>query len=247
MATDKEFKPQRRMEDRHPDAKIDWDQPGAPVVPQSSTAGAAKGGNTSSEEPNNWGDFNKSCGYEEVAPGWFKKPAASQVEAAAPLAGDDSMIEQAVKANNVYGVLPNSASTMSIGRAVLAAERRRVAAPVQAPMTDAVICQSLGDLLMPKAQRDEILTKDSAAQAPQQIEHQSVDEIVTALYRRFKDWSKRGFGPDDVTWCEVKADVIELIKAEQVSPSASADGWIAVAMHLRLRKPPRAYLPWQIA
>lgn len=40
-----------------------------------------------------------------------------------------------------------------------------------------------------------------------------VDEIVTALYRRFKGWSKRGFGPDDVTWCEVKADVLALIAA----------------------------------
>jgi predicted RNA-binding Zn-ribbon protein involved in translation (DUF1610 family) len=37
------------------------------------------------------------------------------------------------------------------------------------------------------------------------------EEVVTALYRRFKDWSKRGFGPDDVTWCEVKADVESLI------------------------------------
>lgn len=40
-----------------------------------------------------------------------------------------------------------------------------------------------------------------------------VDAIVTGLYRRFKDWSKRGFGPDDVTWCEVKADIIALIAA----------------------------------
>jgi hypothetical protein len=39
----------------------------------------------------------------------------------------------------------------------------------------------------------------------------SVDEIVTSLYRRFKDWSNRGFGPEDVTWCEVKADVLAII------------------------------------
>lgn len=37
------------------------------------------------------------------------------------------------------------------------------------------------------------------------------DEIVTRLYRRFKDWAARGFGPDDVTWCEVKADVLAMI------------------------------------
>lgn len=42
------------------------------------------------------------------------------------------------------------------------------------------------------------------------------DAIVSALYRRFKDWSKRGFGPDDVTWCEVKADVLALL-AQQAS------------------------------
>ena len=51
------------------------------------------------------------------------------------------------------------------------------------------------------------------------IEHQQqepvadkvIDDIVTELYFRFKDWSKRGFSADDVTWCEVKADVISLI------------------------------------
>lgn len=37
------------------------------------------------------------------------------------------------------------------------------------------------------------------------------DAIVTGLYRRFKGWSQRGFGPDDVTWCEVKADIESLI------------------------------------
>ncbi len=38
-----------------------------------------------------------------------------------------------------------------------------------------------------------------------------VDEIVSRIYRRFKEWNKRGFGPDDVTWCEVKADIISII------------------------------------
>jgi hypothetical protein len=55
---------------------------------------------------------------------------------------------------------------------------------------------------------------NSRAQAPSRDAapaEKSADEIVTALYRRFKDWSKRGFGPDDVTWCEVKADVLALI------------------------------------
>lgn len=39
------------------------------------------------------------------------------------------------------------------------------------------------------------------------------DDAVTVLYRRFKDWARRGFGPDDVTWCEVKAEVDGLIQA----------------------------------
>lgn len=39
------------------------------------------------------------------------------------------------------------------------------------------------------------------------------DPIVTELYRQFKDWSVRGFGADDVTWCEVKAKVVSLLVA----------------------------------
>lgn len=40
------------------------------------------------------------------------------------------------------------------------------------------------------------------------------DKIVTSLYRRFKEWSARGFTADDVTWCEVKSEIQDLIKAE---------------------------------
>lgn len=49
-----------------------------------------------------------------------------------------------------------------------------------------------------------------------------VDEIVTRLYRRFKDWSKRGFGPEDVTWCEVKADIVSMVSALAASRSEVA-------------------------
>lgn len=45
------------------------------------------------------------------------------------------------------------------------------------------------------------------------VPEDKVDEIVTRLYRRFKEWSARGFGPDDVTWCEVKADVQAMLAA----------------------------------
>lgn len=48
---------------------------------------------------------------------------------------------------------------------------------------------------------------------------ENADEIVSRLYRRFKDWSNRGFGPDDVTWCEVKADVIAMIADSSPDPA----------------------------
>ena len=50
-----------------------------------------------------------------------------------------------------------------------------------------------------------------------------VDAIVTALYRRFKEWSKRGFSADDVTWCEVKADVLALIAVAPAAPAVEPD------------------------
>jgi hypothetical protein len=51
-----------------------------------------------------------------------------------------------------------------------------------------------------------------------------IDEIVTRLYRRFKDWNKRGFGPDDVTWCEVRADVVAAIEALIGKPAPAHKG-----------------------
>jgi hypothetical protein len=53
---------------------------------------------------------------------------------------------------------------------------------------------------------------------PVAADESNVDQIVTALYRRFKEWSERGFGPDDVTWCEVKADVVALLAASPAAP-----------------------------
>jgi hypothetical protein len=58
----------------------------------------------------------------------------------APIAEtDDAFIEQAVHDAKVYGVMPNSANTIGVGRAVLAAERKRAAlanqpAPTAAPV-----------------------------------------------------------------------------------------------------------------
>jgi hypothetical protein len=39
-----------------------------------------------------------------------------------------------------------------------------------------------------------------------------IDEIMTRIYRRFKDWSQRKFSADDVTWCEVRADILEILQ-----------------------------------
>jgi hypothetical protein len=76
MANDTDKNLARRIEDQRPAAAIDWSKPGAPAVPLPGTAGAAQGGNTSAGEPDNWGDFIKSCGYKEVSPGHFEKPTA---------------------------------------------------------------------------------------------------------------------------------------------------------------------------
>lgn len=43
---------------------------------------------------------------------------------------------------------------------------------------------------------------------------EKIDKIMSRIYRRFKEWSKRGFTADDVTWCEVRADIMEIINAK---------------------------------
>jgi hypothetical protein len=48
---------------------------------------------------------------------------------------------------------------------------------------------------------------DKTKEAPQD----QADEIITRLFKRFREWSRRGFGPDDVTWCEVRDDILQLI------------------------------------
>jgi len=59
------------------------------------------------------------------------------------------------------------------------------------------------------------------ATAPAMGDEQRIDEIVTALYRRFKDWSQRGFTSDDVTWCEVRADVVSLVGLQDAQLTAA--------------------------
>jgi hypothetical protein len=57
-----------------------------------------------------------------------------------------------------------------------------------------------------------------------------VERVVTQIYRRFNDWSKRGFGPDDVTWCEVKANIIELVTAMPRAPQESVNAQMLEAL-----------------
>lgn len=42
----------------------------------------------------------------------------------------------------------------------------------------------------------------------------AVDPIVSKLYRKFKEWNRQGFGADDVTWCEVRGYVAELLNTQ---------------------------------
>ena len=51
----------------------------------------------------------------------------------------------------------------------------------------------------------------------------AVDPIVSKLYRKFKEWNRQGFGADDVTWCEVRGYVAELLNT-QPQP-AVPEGW----------------------
>jgi len=50
----------------------------------------------------------------------------------------------------------------------------------------------------------------------------AVDPIVSKLYRKFKEWSQRGFTADDVTWCEVRGYVAELLNT--TPPTTGAGG-----------------------
>ncbi len=45
----------------------------------------------------------------------------------------------------------------------------------------------------------------------------SVDAHVTYLYRMFKEWNKRNFSEDDVTWCEVKGEIEKIHLASRLS------------------------------
>jgi hypothetical protein len=66
------------------------------------------------------------------------------------------------------------------------------------------------------------VSSDSPSTFPTSNE-QVADAVVSRLYRRFKGWSQRGFGPEDVTWCEVKADVLALIREELKPHETSGD------------------------
>jgi hypothetical protein len=55
----------------------------------------------------------------------------------------------------------------------------------------------------------------------------AVDPIVSKLYRKFKEWNRQGFGADDVTWCEVRGYVAELLNAQPhpAQQGSVPEGW----------------------
>jgi hypothetical protein len=60
----------------------------------------------------------------------------------------------------------------------------------------------------------------------------AVDPIVTRLYRKFKEWNQREFTADDVTWCEVRADVAEMLNATTRPLSAVVPEWVKCSERL---------------
>jgi hypothetical protein len=38
-----------------------------------------------------------------------------------------------------------------------------------------------------------------------------LDQATTAIYRQFKEWNRRKFSADDVTWCEVRSEIEKII------------------------------------
>ena len=54
---------------------------------------------------------------------------------------------------------------------------------------------------------------DTVATVTVTVQEAVIDEAVTRTYRHFKEWSKRGFTADDVTWCEVRADIVDICRA----------------------------------
>lgn len=132
-------------------------------------------------------------------------------------------VEKCLRDGAIMGSV--SDSTVDVVRAILAAAAPHAQAPA-APVAEQQTVR--GDAADPapiykyhddgKVTLTNVDKMPSYAAQPQPAAGQRVDDIVTAMYRRFKDWSKRGFGPDDVTWCEAKADVMALIAASQQAP-----------------------------
>lgn len=70
-----------------------------------------------------------------------------------------------------------------------------------------------------------------APQPPASRSREGIDEraerIVTELFKDFRDWSRRGFGPEDVTWCEVKDRVMRLCS---MAPLPSRDSAVEAGL-----------------
>lgn len=68
---------------------------------------------------------------------------------------------------------------------------------------------------------------EAQKQEPVAWDDERADEIVSGLYRKFKEWSLRNFTADDVTWCEVKAEINRLISTH-LHPAPAPEGMVLV-------------------
>jgi uncharacterized protein YfaQ (DUF2300 family) len=80
----------------------------------------------------------------------------------------------------------------------------------------------LAPRLLLKHFRDIRAALASAPRPAHEVQAERIDAAVSRCYRRFKDWSKRKFNADDVTWCEVRADLIEIAQAMIATPATGS-------------------------
>lgn len=152
---------------------------------------------------------NANCPWHE---------ALEAIESAPPVAQPEGEAPQAVAKLRTTDLVDRIVSELLIRRVFHAKQR-------DMESIGAALCSIVENsgAFAPAAQHAE-------SGAPAQ-DAERVDAIVTGLYRRFKDWSKRGFGPDDVTWCEVKADVIALIASGGAALAAQSQGAPVARFH----------------
>jgi len=72
---------------------------------------------------------------------------------------------------------------------------------------------------------DEVEASRAQGAEPVAWNDRAVAPVVSKLYRKFKEWSQRGFTADDVTWCEVRGYVAELLNTHPPTATQVPEGW----------------------